>query len=182
GVSVVLLIACANVANLFLVRAEGRCRELAVRRAIGASRAQLVRLQMVEALLVSLPAGALAILLSALTLPLFIRAAPAGIPRLGLVGMDLTTVGAAFVLGALAALACGLAPALRASSPDLNRLREGSRGSTGRRSFARDVLVVGQTALALVLLIGSALLVQSFQRLRHVNPGYATKDIYTFEF
>ena len=182
AVSVVLLIACANVANLFLVRAEGRRRDLAVRRAIGASRGQLVRLQMAEAFLVALPAGGLAVLLSALTLPLFLRAAPAGIPRLGLVGIDLTSLAAAFILVILAALACGLVPALRASSPDLNRLREGSRGSTGRRSFARDALVVGQTALALVLLIGSALLVQSFQRLRNVDPGYDIADIYTFQF
>ena len=182
AVSVVLLIACANVANLFLVRAEGRRRDLALRRAIGASRAQLVRLQMAEAVLVALPAGALAVVLSALTLPLFIRAAPAGIPRLGLVGINLPALAAAFVLVVLAALACGMVPALRASSPDLNRLREGSRGSTGRRSFGRDALVIGQTALALVLLIASALLLQSFQRLRHVDPGYNTSDIYTFQF
>jgi putative ABC transport system permease protein len=182
AVSVVLLIACANVANLFMVRAEGRRRDLAVRRAIGASRAQLVRLQMAEALLVAIPAGGLALVLSALTLPLFLRAAPAGIPRLGLVGLDLPTLGAAFVLVMLAALACGALPAVHASSPDLARLREGTRGSTGRRNLGRDVLVVGQTALALVLLIGSALLVQSFQRLRNVDPGYDTADIYTFQF
>jgi putative ABC transport system permease protein len=182
AVSVVLLIACANVANLFMVRAEGRRRDLAVRRAIGASRAQLVRLQMTEAFLVALPAGGLAVILSGLTLPLFLRAAPTGIPRLGLVGLDLPTLAAAFVLVVLAALACGAVPALRASSPDFNRLREGSRGSTGRHSVGRDALVVGQTALALVLLIGSALLVQSFMRLRHVDPGYDTADIYTFQF
>jgi predicted permease len=182
AVSVVLLIACANVANLFMVRAGGRRRDLAVRRAIGASRAQLVRLQLAEAFLVALPAGALAVVLSAVTLPLFLRAAPEGIPRLGLVGLDLPTIAAAFVLVLLAALACGTVPALHASSPDLARLREGTRGSTGARSFGRDLLVVGQTALALVLLIGSALLVQSFQRLRHVDPGYDTADIYTFQF
>ena len=182
AVSVVLLIACANVANLFMVRAEGRRRDLAVRRAIGASRAQLVRLQMMEALIVALAAGALAVILSALTLPLFLRAAPEGIPRLNSVGLDLQTVAAAFVLVVFAALACGAVPALHASSPDLNRLREGSRGSTGRRHFGRDLLVVGQTALALVLLIGAALLVQSFQRLRNVDPGYDTTDLYTFQF
>ena len=182
AVAVVLLIACANVANLFMVRAEGRRRDLAVRRAIGASRAQLIGLQMAEAFLVALPAGGLAVVLSALTLPLFLRAAPAGIPRLGLVGVDLPTLAAAFVLVVLVALACGAVPALHASSPDLNRLREGSRGSTGRRSFGRDALVVAQTALALVLLIGSALLVQSFQRLRNVDPGYDTADLYTFQF
>jgi putative ABC transport system permease protein len=182
AVSMVLLIACANVANLFMVRAEARARDLAVRRAIGASRAQLVRLQMAEAFMVAVPAGVLAVVLSTLTLPLFLRAAPEGIPRLGQVGLDLPTVAAAFGLVLLATLACGAAPALRASSPDLTRLREGGRGSTGRRRWGRDLLVVGQTALALVLLIGSALLVQSFNRLRNVDPGYDTKDIYTFQF
>jgi putative ABC transport system permease protein len=182
AVTVVLLIACANVANLFLVRAEGRRRNLALRRAIGASRAQLVRLQMVEAFVVALLAGGLAVILSALTLPLFLRAAPEGIPRLSLVGLDLSTLVAAFALVVVAALACGAIPSLHASSPDLSRLRDGSRGSTSRRHLGRDVLVVGQTALALVLLIGSALLVQSFERLRTVDPGYDTADIYTFQF
>ena len=182
AVTVVLLIACANVANLFLVRAGGRRRDLAVRRAIGASRAQLVRLQMIEAFLVALLAGVLAVVLSAVTLPLFLRAAPEGIPRLDLAGLDLSTLAAAFGLVVIAALACGAVPALHASSPDLARLRESTRGSTGRRHFGRDALVVGQTALALVLLIGSALLVQSFQRLRNVDPGYETADIYTFQF
>ena len=120
AVSVVLLIACANVANLFMVRAEGRRRDLAVRRAIGASRAQLVRLQLAEAFLVALPAGILAVILTALTLPLFLRAAPEGIPRLALAGLDLSTLTAAFALVVLVALACGTAPALHASSPDLS--------------------------------------------------------------
>jgi predicted permease len=182
AVSVVLLIASANVANLFVVRAEGRRRDLAVRRAIGASRVQLVRLQMAEAFLVALPAGVLAVMLSAVTLPLFLAAAPEGIPRLSLAGLDWQTVAAAFALVVLVALACGAVPALHASSPDLNRLREGSRGSTGRRHLGRDALVVGQTALALVLLVGSALLVGSFDRLRTVDPGYEIRDVYTFQF
>jgi putative ABC transport system permease protein len=182
AVAVVLLIACANVANLFMVRAEGRHRDLAVRRAIGASRMQLVRFQMAEAFLVALSAGVLAIIISTVTLPLFIRSAPEDIPRLGQVSLDLPTLGAAFGLVIIAALACGAIPALRASSPDLMRLREGGRGSTGRRHWGRDMLVVGQTALALVLLIGSALLVQSFSRLRNVDPGYEVKDLYTFQY
>ena len=182
AVAVVLLIACANVTNLFLVRAEGRKRDMAVRRAIGASRSQLVRLQMAEAFLVALPAGALAVLLSAVALPLFLRAAPEGIPRLGEAGLDLVTVATAFALVIIAALACGVVPALRASSPDLTRLRDGGRGSTRGGHWGRDLLVVGQTGLALVLLICSALLVQSFQKLRNVDPGYVTEDIYTFQF
>ena len=182
AVGVVLLIACANVANLFVVRTESRRRDLAVRHAMGASRGQLTRLQMSEALIVALLAGLLAVVLSTVTLPLFLRAAPEGIPRLAQVGLDGWVLVATFALVMLTALGCGLAPALAASSPDLNRLREGGRGSTGRRHWGRDMLVVGQAALALVLLIGSALLLQSFQRLRNVDPGYETKDIYTFQF
>jgi predicted permease len=182
AVSVVLLIACANVANLFLVRAEGRTRDMALRRAIGASRARLVRLQLAEASLVAIAGGVLAIVISAVTLPLFLRAAPEGIPRLGLAGIDGWAVAAAFGLVVIAAIACGITPALRASAPDLMRLREGGRGATGQRHWGRDTLVVAQTALALVLLIGSALLVQSFNRLRSVDPGYDVEDIYTFQY
>ena len=181
AVGVVLLIACANVANLFMVRAEGRTRDLAIRRAIGASRAQLVRLQMAESIVVALAAGVLAILLSRVTLPLFISAAPR-LPRLAGVRLDPLTLAAAFGLVLLAALACGTVPALRASAPDFARLREGGRGNTGRRRRGRDMLVVGQTALALVLLIASALLVQSFNKLRNVDPGYRTDGLYTFQF
>ncbi|HKW11437.1 MAG TPA: ABC transporter permease [Gemmatimonadaceae bacterium] len=182
AVSVVLLIACANVANLFMVRAESRRRDLTVRRAIGASRAQLVRFQLAEAVVVALAAGVLAMILSAVTLPVFLQAAPEGVPRLGEVHLDFPTLAVTFALVLLVALACGAAPALRASSPDLTALREGGRGSTGRRRWGRDLLVAGQTALALVLIIGSALLVESFQRLRNVDPGYDIKDIYTFQF
>ena len=182
AVAVVLLIACANVANLFLVRAEGRRRDMAVRRAIGASRTQLVRLQMSEAFLVALVGGVLAIVIAKVSLPLFLRAAPEGIPRLAQAGLDVWTFVTAFALVIITALACGTVPALRASAPDLTRLREGGRGSTGQRHWGRDMLVVGQTALALVLLIGSALLVQSFNRLRNVDPGYDTKDLYTFQY
>jgi putative ABC transport system permease protein len=181
AVGIVLLIACANVANLFLVRAEGRQRDLAVRRAIGAARAQLVRSQMAEAVVVACLAGALAVALAGLILPAFLRAAPSGIPRLADVHLNAVTI--LFTLGAalLSALACGFVPAIRASAPDLTRLRDGSRGATRRRSWARDGLVVGQTALALVLLIGSGLLVRSFWALRHVDPGYSTEDIFTFQ-
>ncbi|HEY9228165.1 MAG TPA: ABC transporter permease, partial [Gemmatimonadaceae bacterium] len=120
--------------------------------------------------------------LATITLPLFIHAAPEGIPRIAEVGLDAPTLAATFGLVLIVALICGAAPALRASSPDLSALREGGRSSTGKRPWGRDLLVVGQTALALVLLIGSALLVQSFQRLRHVNPGYDVRDIYTFQY
>lgn len=182
AVSLALLIACANVTNLFLVRAEGRNFVMAVRRALGASPAQLVRLQLAEALLVAVPAGVLAIVLSAVTLPLFLAAAPQGIPRLGTARLDLATVAVTAGLVFLTALICGAVPALRASAAKLSSMRDGGRAATAQRHWFRNVLVVGQTALALVLLIGSALLVQSFSRLRNVDPGYEIDDIYTFQF
>ena len=182
AVSIVLLIACLNVANLFMVRAEGRHRDLAVRRAIGATRGQLIRLQVLEALIVAGLAGALAVALAWVTLPLFIHAAPAGIPRLGTVHMDGSTIAAALVAVVIATLACGAVPALRASSPDLLRLREGGRGATRQHKRLRNGLVIGQTALALVLLIGSGLLVRSFTALTRVDRGYDTADIFTWQF
>ena len=182
AVAVVLLIACVNVANLFMVRAESRRRDLTVRRAIGATRLQLIRFQMMEAFAVALAAGVLAVILDVISLPLFLRAAPEGIPRLAQVGLDLPTVAAAFVLVILTTIACGIGPAIHASAPDLAGLREAGRGAIAGRGRARDLLVAAQTALALVLLIGSALLVQSFQRLRNVDAGYDTEDIYTFQY
>jgi predicted permease len=182
AVAVVLLIACANIANLFLVRAESRRRDMTVRHAMGASRAQLARLQLAESFAVAMIAGTLAVLLSVVTLPAFIRAAPEGVPRLDQAGLDLPTLAATFGLVILIGLACGAVPAIRASSPGFAGLRDGGRGLTSSRHRVRDVLVVAQTALALVLLIGSALLVQSFNRLRAVDPGYDIKDLYTFQF
>lgn len=181
AVGMVLIIACANVANLFLVRAEGRQRDLAVRRAIGATRSQLIRSQMSEALVIAVLAATLAVMLAWLSLPAVIRAAPRGVPRLSTVGMDGTTLLYTLVVAFVASLACGLIPAIKASAPDMRRLREGGRGSTRRMTWVRDGLVVGQTALALVLLIGSGLLVRSFAELRSINPGYDTKDVFTFQ-
>jgi predicted permease len=123
-----------------------------------------------------------AIVLAAVSLPALVRAAPDGIPRLAQVHLDVATLAATFVLVLFVTLVCGAIPAFRASSPDLKGLRAGGRGSTGSRQWGRDVLIVAQTALALVLLIGSALLLQSFRRLSHVDPGYVPKDIYTFQF
>jgi predicted permease len=155
---------------------------MAVRRALGASPWQLVRFQLAEALLVAVPAGVLAIMLSAVTLPLFLAATPQGIPRLGSARLDLATIAATFGLVLLVAGVCGAVPALRASAANLRSMRDGGRAATVRSHWFRNVLVAGQTALALVLVIGAALLVQSFNRLRNVDPGYDTADIYTFQF
>lgn len=181
AVAIVLLIACANVTNLFMVRAEGRQRDLAVRRAIGATRTQLIRSQMAEAIVVAMMAGVLATALAWISLPAIVRAAPAGVARLNTVTVDASTLLFTLVAALIAALACGLIPAVRASEPDMRRLREGGRGSTRGMNWMRNGLVVGQTALALVLLIGSGLLVRSFWELRHINPGYNTKDVFTFQ-
>lgn len=178
---IVLLIACANVGNLFLVRTEGRYRELAVRRALGAVRGELMRLQLAEAIVIAALAAVFAVLLAAVALPAFLRAAPTGIPRLDQVGLNATAVLFTVVMAAVSALICGGLPALRASAPDLARLRDGGRGMTGRRHWLRHALVVGQTALALVLLIGSGLLLRSAYELRQVDPGYDTKDLFTFQ-
>jgi predicted permease len=179
SVVAVLLIACANVANLFLVRSERRQRELAVRRAIGAGRLQLFRAQITEALVVALLAGVLALVLARVSVPLYLRFVPPNVPRIADVEVHGGTLLFTFAVSALTALLCGVLPALRASEPSLDRLRDGTR-STARRHWARDGLVA-QTALALVLLTGSALLFRSFQKMRHVDPGYDTRDIFTFQ-
>jgi putative ABC transport system permease protein len=179
--AIVLLIACANVTNLLIVRSEGRRREMAVRQAIGARRGQLLRAQLAEVLLLAAGAAVAAAGLARLALPLFLRLAPADVPRLGDARVDgpalLFTAGLALA----AALLCGLAPALRGAGPSALALRDGTRGSTGRRRWARDLLVAAQTALALVLLIGAGLLLKSHASLSRVEPGYSTRDIFTFQ-
>jgi len=180
AVGVVLFIACANVANLFLVRAEDRLRETAVRRALGAGRARLIGTLLSESVLVAGLAGVLAVALAWLFLPWILAASP-DVPRLANAHLGPWTLAFAAGVSAACALACGILPAWRASAPSLDRLRDGSRGSTRRRAWQRDTLVAAQTALALVLLIGSGLLVRSFWSLRHVDPGYDTTDIFTFQ-
>ncbi|MCB1555344.1 MAG: ABC transporter permease [Xanthomonadales bacterium] len=178
---IVLLIACANVGNLFLVRGEARHREMALRHALGANRGQLLALLCSEAFIVAVLAGACAILLSTLCMPLLLRAAPAGLPRLDQVGVDGTVLAATFGTAMLSALLCGLIPALRLSSPDLERLRSGGRGSTAGRSALRQALVALQSALALVLLIGSGLLLRSVHALSEVDSGFDPQDVFTFQ-
>jgi putative ABC transport system permease protein len=179
---IVLLIACANVANLLLVRAESRDRDLAVRSALGAGRGRLVAGLMSEALILAMVGGAAGILLAWAALPLVVRAAPESIPRLGEVSID----GAALLFTAglvlVAALVAGILPALRFSKPDVaNGLRSSQRTGSAASPVTRNALIVVQTAAALVLLVGSGLLLQSFRALRSVDPGYETRDIFTFQ-
>jgi predicted permease len=190
-VAIVFLIACTNVANLFLVRAESRRRDLAVRRALGAGRGELVRTQMVEALLLAGAGGFVGVLIAWSGVPLLIRAAPdavaggfggAPIPGLSTAGLDLVVLLFTAGISVLAACAFGLLPAIRFTGAGLlGSLRQAGRGVVGRGALTRDVLVAVQTAAALVLLVGSALLARSFWQLSSVDAGYDTEDIFTFQ-
>lgn len=181
SLAVVLLIACANVTNLFLARAESRRRDFAVRRAMGAGRSRLVRSQLAEVALVSLAAAGVAFGIAWAGLPALLSVAPADVHRLPGAGVSWSTVGFLLVTAVASTLLCGVVPAARSGAVGLGALRDGSRGSTGGRSWARDALVVAQTALALMLLVGSGLLLRSFQEIRSVDPGYDVDDIFTFQ-
>jgi len=189
-VGIVFLIACANVANLFTVRAENRRRDLVVRRALGAGRGDLVRSQLAEALLLAAAGGAAGALIAWAGVPLLVRAAPdavaggfggAPIPGLAGAGLDVTALLFTAGISILAACAFGVLPALHFSGARLGSLQQAGRGIVGRRSLTRDALVVVQTASALVLLVGAALLTRSFWQLRDVDAGYDTKNIFTFQ-
>jgi predicted permease len=183
-VAIVLLIACANVANLFLVRAEGRQRELAVRKAMGASRGDVTGQLLLESVLLGGVGGAAGLVLAWGGLELLVALGPESLPRLSSVAIDGTVLGFTAAVSVVAGLLFGLIPALRYGSPDMvQALKEGGRGgSAGKeRHWARNGLVVAQMALALVLLAGSGLMVRSFQALRSVEPGFTDPgEVLTF--
>jgi predicted permease len=182
-VGFVLLIACSNVANLLLVRAESRTRERAVRIALGSGRRRLVQYVMTESMLLAFAGGIAGMLLAWVGTRALVAAGPASIPRLGEIGLNGNVLLFTSALSVFAGLIFGLLPSLRAGSGrTLSALRDGGRGSTiGReRHRARSVLVVGQVALALVLLVGSGLMVRSFQELRSVDPGFDAGGVLTF--
>jgi putative ABC transport system permease protein len=180
---VVLLVACANVTNLILVRADGRQRELAVREALGAGRGRVIVYFLGESLVVTAISAAAGLALAALAIRVLVRAGPTQIPRLAEVHVDLATVIFAIAVSALVAVVCSIGPALRIGRVDLSdALREGGRGGTaGRaRQRVRSALVAGQIALALVALASSGLLLRTFQRLNAVRPGFDAEGVATF--
>lgn len=180
AVAVVLLIACANVASLLLARGASRRRELAVRAAIGASRSRLVRQLLTESVVLAAGGGVLGVLMAVWLVGVLTSLAPDNIPRLDEVRLDPRVALFAAACALSVGLTFGLAPALTASSPSLGvDLKDGGRSSTSARTRTRNLLVVSELAMALVLLIGAGLLLTSFLRLRAVDPGFRTTNLVT---
>ncbi len=182
AVAFLLLMACGNVANLLLVRAATRRKEIAVRCALGAGTGRIVAQLLAESLLLSLTAGALGLVLAWGALATVARLGPAGIPRLAGAQLDFPLFAFAFAVSVLTGVLFGLAPAVQVANPDLRvGLAEGGRGGKlGRSGLAlRNGLVVTELALAVVLLIGAGLLVRSFVRLRAADPGFQPAGLLT---
>jgi putative ABC transport system permease protein len=175
AVGFVLLIACANVANLLLARAAARQKEIAIRTALGAGRLRLIRQLLTESILLAIVGGALGLVLAYGEIRLLRALNPANIPRLTEIDIDGRVLGFTFLIAILTGIIFGLAPALQASKTDLNEtLKEGARGSTGgiNRQRVRSLLVVSEVALTVLLLIGAGLMIKSFISLQKVNPGF----------
>jgi predicted permease len=176
----VLLIACANIANRLLARASSRQRELAVRRALGSSRVRLVRLLLTESVMLSLLGGAVGAVITVWLLEILLAIAPSGLPRLQEIRVDAQVVVFTALVSVLTALLFGTLPALQSSKADVNEaLKEGARGASGPRGWLRSTLVVVEFALAVILLIGAALLVRSFWRLQSVDLGFDPRHVVT---
>lgn len=182
AVALVLLIACVNVANLLLARAAARQKELAIRRALGAGRWRLLRQLLTECLLLAMVGGALGLALAVWGTQLLVTLAPTTIPRASAIGVNGQVLGFTLLLSVLTGLTFGLLPAWQASRTDSNeRLKAGGKGAGAGPQHTRSILVVAEIALALVLLMGAGLLLQSLRRLQNVDLGFDPRGVLTMQ-
>ena len=181
AVGFVLLIACANVANLQMVRAGARQKEMAIRTALGATRGRIIRQLVTESVLLAVVGGVVGLLVARWGVQTLIAMSPDSIPRVREIGIDATVASFAMLVSVLTGVLFGLAPAWQVSKPDLNEaLKESGRTTAGvRRNRLRNVLVIGEIALSLVLLIGAGLMIKSFARLSGVDPGFDPEKVLT---
>ncbi|MGI8432611.1 MAG: ABC transporter permease, partial [Chthoniobacterales bacterium] len=177
AVGCVLLIACANIANLLLARATARHREMSIRAALGASRGRLVRQLLIESVLLALCGGAAGLLIARWGLDALLALAPTDLPRASGIHLDAGVLIFSLLLSVATGVVFGVAPAWLAAHTDMNEsLKQGSRGSTDARGRLRGALVVIEVAFALMLLGGAGLLARSFMRLTHVDPGFNPRN------
>jgi putative ABC transport system permease protein len=180
AVGFVLLIGCANLANLMLARSERRQREIAVRSALGAERRRIIQQLMTESLLLAVAGGALGVLLATWIVKLLVASRPVTIPRIDLVAVDARVIAFAAALSLVTGVVFGLVPALRASTPDLlSSLKQSGRGGQVSSRRFRSTLVVVEVALALILLVGAGLMIRSFTRLMAIDPGFNPDGVVT---
>lgn len=182
AVTLVLLLACANVANLMLARATVRAREMGIRAALGAGRWRLTRMLVIEGLVLALAGAAIGLLIAHIAVAAITASLPATLPRAADIGVDLRVIGAAAAAAVTTGVLFGLLPALQSSRPDITRaLRDGGRSTAGRGGATRSALVVSEVALAAMLLVGAGLFTASFVQLMRIDTGFDYEQLLTFE-
>jgi len=182
AVSFVLLIACANVANLLLARSTGRAREFAIRSALGAGPFRVVRQLLTESMLLGIAGGCIGLGLAILGTKVILAALPGTLPRVEEISLDGNVLFYTFGISLLTGIAFGLVPAIKAMRPDLHdTLKEGGRGASGARHRTQSVFVAFEMAMAVVLLIGAGLMIRTLVALWNVNPGFDARNVLTFQ-